>query len=43
MDNLIGYSPSAPYEPPETSDFVIDTDVVSVDEALNQLTNFILA
>lgn len=43
MENLIGYSPSAPYEPPETSDLVIDTGVVSVDEALNQLTNFILA
>ena len=43
MDNLIGYSPSAPYEPPETSDLVIDTGVVSVDEALNQLINFILA
>ena len=43
MENLIGYSPSAPYEPPEMPDLVIDTGVTSVDKALNELTNFILA
>lgn len=43
MENLIGYSPSAPYEPPEAPDLFIDTGIVSVNEALDELTNFILA
>jgi adenylyl-sulfate kinase len=43
MKNLIGYSPGAPYEPPETPDLIIDTGIVSVNEAHDALTNFILA
>jgi len=42
MKNLIGYSPGAPYEPPETPDFIIDTGIVSVKEAHDELTSFIL-
>jgi adenylyl-sulfate kinase len=41
MDNLIGYSPSAPYEPPEKPDLVVDTGLSHIDDALDQLTNFI--
>jgi adenylyl-sulfate kinase len=43
MKNLIGYSPNAPYEPPDTPDLVIDTGIVSVKEACDELTSFILA
>ena len=43
MENLIGYSPNAPYEPPEIPDLLIDTGTVSVNEARDELTSFILA
>jgi len=43
MDNLIGYSPSAPYQPPETPDLVIDTGSVAIDDALDELTKFVLS
>ena len=43
MDNLIGYSPNAPYEPPKEPDLFIDTGNLSVSEAHNELSNFILA
>ena len=43
MENLIGYSPNAPYEPPEMPDLIIDTGTVSVNEACDELTSFILA
>ena len=43
MENLIGYSPNTPYEPPEAPDLFIDTGVLSVDESFKVLTNFILA
>ena len=43
MVNLIGYSVSAPYEPFEKADLVIDMGIVSVDEALDKLSNVILA
>jgi adenylyl-sulfate kinase len=43
MDNLIGYSPSAPYERPETPDLMIDTEKNCISSALCQLTGFILA
>ena len=42
IDNLIGYSPNSPYEPPETPDLMIDTGIVSINEACNILTSFIL-
>jgi len=43
MNNLIGYSFGAPYEPPEMPDLVIDTGRAHVDEALDQLSNYILS
>ena len=42
IDNLIGYSPNSPYEPPETPDLLIDTGIVSINKACNILTSFIL-
>lgn len=42
MDNLIGYSKGAPYEPPQAADLVLDTSRSHVDEALNYFIEFIL-
>lgn len=43
MNNLIGYSSSAPYEPPEAPDLRIDTGTADVAEAASVLTDFMLA
>jgi adenylyl-sulfate kinase len=43
MDNLIGYSSGAPYEPPESPDLVIDTGVFDFNDALENLCTFILS
>lgn len=42
MDNLIGYSPESPYEPPTSPDLVIDTGQAHVAEAVSRLSNFII-
>lgn len=41
MDNLIGYSVTAPYEPPETPDLKIDTRNFCIDSSLYELFTFI--
>ncbi len=43
IDNLIGFSPNSPYEPPKTPDMMIDTGIVSINEACKMLTSFILS
>lgn len=43
MDNLIGYSPDSPYEPPEIPDLTIDTGESNIDGSLNVLLSFILS
>jgi len=43
MDNLIGYSDGAPYEPPSAPDLTIDTGLSRVDDALDELSGFILS
>jgi len=42
MDNLIGFSDSSPYEPPDNPDLVIDSGTLSPEEAIIRLYNFIL-
>ena len=42
IDNLIGYSPNSPYEPPEAPDLMIDTGTISINEACKNLSSFIL-
>lgn len=42
MENLIGYSDKAPYEPPEAPDLLVDTGVSHVGDALDKLLNFFL-
>jgi adenylyl-sulfate kinase len=41
MDNLIGYSSGAPYESPKKPDLAIDTGLSYINDAVDQLTNFI--
>ena len=43
MENLIGYSPNAPYETPEKPDLIIDTGIISINESCDELISFILA
>jgi adenylyl-sulfate kinase len=43
MDNLIGYSPNAPYEEPKAPNLLIDTGEKCINDAVFQLTEFILA
>jgi len=43
MDNLIGYSSNAPYEPPKTPDLAIDTGLSQIDDATHKLLEFILS
>ena len=41
MDNLIGYSEGAPFEPPENSDLVIDTSKINKITACEQFIGYI--
>ncbi len=43
MDNLIGYSASAPYEPPEAADLVLDTGQSHLAEAVDSFVEFIFS
>jgi len=39
--NLVGFSPGAPYEPPEHPDLIIDTTIRSEEAAVAELVSFI--
>ncbi len=43
MDNLIGYSPNAPYEPPVGPDLIIDTAAMTLNESRDAFCHFILS
>lgn len=40
IDNMIGYSPDLPYEPPKAADLAINTHTLSVGEAADLLLEF---
>ncbi len=41
MDNLIGFSANSPYEPPENPDLTLDTGVMTPEDAIEILRDFI--
>ncbi len=43
MDNLIGYSPTSPYEPPTAPDLIIDTGSDGVEESSEKFIEFIIS
>lgn len=43
IDNLIGYSPGAVYEPPQTPDFVIDSGNDPVEDSVRKFHEFVVA
>lgn len=43
IDNLIGVSPSSPYEPPEAPDLVIDTTAEPRENSVDRLYKYILS
>lgn len=43
LHNLIGYSPSNVYEPPESPDLIIDSQIETIEGSTDKLHGFILA
>jgi adenylyl-sulfate kinase len=42
IDNLIGFSPKAVYEPPENPDIILNSSTDSIDTSVNKLFSFAL-